>query len=266
MEGTRVSLLHDLQGWSTDPAAHRIFWLDGMAGTGKSAIARSFCRFLDQNRLLGGSFFCLRGSESRGNVKRILPTLAWFLARQDLDYGNSLLEVLEDAPDIEEHSIERQVDFLLQKPLRNLRTTGLPVLVIDALDECANAQEVTKLLKTLLSVGVGLPVKLFLTSRPERHILTQFKSDLHRILRLHDIHEDLVEQDIFLYLTNRLTEIRSSHGAISSMFPAHWPATKDVKTLTRLSGMLFVYAFTAVQYIEDENPVKRLQTFDRTDS
>jgi adenylylsulfate kinase-like enzyme len=56
--------LRDLQRWSTDPAAHRIFWLDGMAGTGKSAIARSFCRFLHENSLLGGSFFCLRGNES----------------------------------------------------------------------------------------------------------------------------------------------------------------------------------------------------------
>jgi hypothetical protein len=43
------------------------------------------------------------------------------------------------------------------------------------------------------------------------------------------------------------------------MFPAHWPATKDVKTLTRLSGKLFAYAFKAVQYIEDENPVERLR-------
>jgi hypothetical protein len=108
-------------------------------------------------------------------------------------------------------------------------------------------------------VGVGLPMKFFFTSRPERHILPHFKSDHQRILRLHDIHQDLVEQDIFLYLNNRLTDVRISNSGISSMFPAHWPATKDVKTLTRLSGKLFVYAFTAVQYIEDENPVERLR-------
>jgi hypothetical protein len=133
------------------------------------------------------------------------------------------------------------------------------VVAIDALDECANAQDVTRLLKNLLSVAADLPMKFFLTSRPERHILTHFKSDLHRILRLHDIHQDLVEQDIFLYLTNRLTDVRISNSGISSMFPTHWPATKDIETLTRLSGKLFVYAFTAVQYIEDENPVERLR-------
>jgi hypothetical protein len=196
-------------------------------------------------------------------VKRILPTLAWFLARQDFAYQKSLLDVLWEAPDVAEYSIERQVDFLLQKPLRNQQTTRPLVLVIDALDECANAKEVTRLLKKLLSIGVDLPMKFFLTSRPERHILTQFKSGLHRILRLHDIHQDLVEEDIFLYLNNQLTNVRDSYSGISSMFPAHWPATKDVKTLTRLSGKLFVYAFTAVQYIAAENPVERLRTLTR---
>jgi hypothetical protein len=192
-------------------------------------------------------------------VKRILPTLGWFLASQDLDYQKSLLDVLREAPDVAEYSIERQVDLLLQKPLRNRHTTRPPVFVIDALDECGNAQEVTRLLKKLLSVGVDLPMKFFLTSRPERHILPHFKSDHQRILRLHDIHQDLVEQDIFLYLNKRLGDVRISNSGISSMFPAHWPAAKDVKTLTRLSGKLFVYAFTAVQYIEDENPVERLR-------
>jgi len=250
MDGTRVSLLDDLKQWSMDATTHRIFWLDGMAGTGKSAIARSLCRFLDENGLLGGSFFCLRGNESRTNAKRILPTLAWFLTRQDSHYQTSLLQVLREAPDVAEYSIERQVDFLLQKPIHNQQTTGHPlVLVIDALDECANASEVARLLKKLLSVGVDLPMKFFLTSRPERHILTHFKSGLHRILRLHDIHQDVVEMDIFLYLNKRLTDIRCSNSGISSMFPATWPARKDVETLTRLSGKLFIYAFTAVQYI-----------------
>ena len=86
MEGTRVSLLNDLQQWSMDATAPPIFWLDGMAGTGKSAIARSFCRFYHQDERLGGSFFCLRGHESRANVKRILPTLSWLLCRQDPHY------------------------------------------------------------------------------------------------------------------------------------------------------------------------------------
>ena len=273
MEGTRVSLLNDLQQWSMDVTTPPIFWLDGMAGTGKSAIARSFCRFLHGNRRLGGSFFCLRGHESRANVKRILPTLAWFLARQDSQYQTTLLGILQDAPDVADYSIKRQVEFLLETPLRGVSVNEQRpplVLAIDALDECGDAEEVKQLLNKLLAISKDLPVKFFLTSRPERHIVAYFESsqslsESHRILRLHDIEQDLVEADILLYLNRQLTVVRSLSGS-PSMFPPDWPALDDILTLTRFSGKLFIYAFTAVKYIAAKNHVKRLQTLTKLTS
>ena len=270
MEGTRVSLLNDLQQWSMDISAPPIFWLDGMAGTGKSAIARSFCRFLHDNERLGGSFFCLRGHESRSNMRRILPTLAWFLARRDSQFQTTLLSILRDAPDVADYTIKRQVEFLLETPLRRVSVNEQRpplVLAIDALDECADAEEVTQLLNKVLAVSKDLPVKFFLTSRPERHIVAHFESsqsqsESHRILRLHDIEQDLVEADISLYLSKQLTAIRSSSRS-PSMFPPNWPNPSDISILTRLSGKLFIYTFTAVKYIAATNHVKRLQTLTR---
>jgi len=269
MEGTRVSLLKDLQQWSMDFTTPPIFWLDGMAGTGKSAIARSFCRSLHESHRLGGSFFCRRGNESRANVKRILPTLAWFFARQYSQYKSTLFEVLRDAPDVADYTIQRQVEFLLEKPLHrrvfvNRRRQPL-VFAIDALDECSDAEEVEQLLNKLLCVCKDLPVKFFLTSRPERHIVAHFESsqpEFHRVLRLHDIEQDLVKEDISLYLKTRLADIRSSHR-FPSVFPQVWPSPRDIGILTRLSGKLFIYAFTAVKYVAAKNHVKRLQTLTR---
>ncbi|KAJ7860591.1 hypothetical protein B0H14DRAFT_3134823, partial [Mycena olivaceomarginata] len=91
LNGTRLDLLADLRAWSRDPNSPRIFWLDGMAGTGKSAIARSFCRMLREDKQLGGSFFCLRGNVNQGNTKCILPTLSRHLAPQDMTYKWALL-------------------------------------------------------------------------------------------------------------------------------------------------------------------------------
>src|ERR1700742_5220821 len=113
MEGTRTRLLNDLDDWSKDPSAPRIFWLDGMAGTGKSAIARSFCRALRGRGSLGGSFFCSRGTASRENARRIVPTLAWFLGRRDSKYRASLLRILSDSPDIADETVDLQVERLL---------------------------------------------------------------------------------------------------------------------------------------------------------
>lgn len=196
---------------------------------------------------------------------RILPTLAWFLARRDSVYRSSLLYILRDVPDVADYAIEMQVEYLLIEPFRQtvINQKGerpLLVLVIDALDECAETEEVKELLNKLLSISSDFPVKFFLTSRPERHIRMQFESPqskLHRVLRLHDIEQDLVQEDIFLYINARLKGIRSS--SVEDL-PPDWPARRDVQQLTRLAGKLFIYASTATRYIEDQNHVYRLQT------
>ncbi|KAJ7824136.1 WD40-repeat-containing domain protein, partial [Mycena leptocephala] len=259
LEGTRVDLLADLQAWSRDPNSPRIFWLDGMAGTGKSAVARSFCRRLRKNKQLGGSFFCLRGNASRGNPKHILPTLAIQLASQDAAYKWALLVAL-DTGISSDANLEIQVEELLQKPLRSVDSNALPtlVLVIDALDELDGEHATKDLLQRLVSTVPSLPIKLFVTSRPERHIRPQFDNpaDFQRVVRLHDIEDNIVTADISLYLTTRLAGLRAEN---SSTLPPTWASSADVEALTSRAGKLFIYAFTVVEYIR-ENPRDRLQT------
>jgi len=43
------------------------------------------------------------------------------------------------------------------------------------------------------------------------------------------------------------------------MFPDDWPTQRDIATLTRLAGKLFIYAFTAIRYIEECNHIERLE-------
>ncbi|KAJ7503976.1 hypothetical protein B0H11DRAFT_1710483, partial [Mycena galericulata] len=259
LEGTRVDLLNDLRAWSRDHNSPRIFWLDGMAGTGKSAIARSFCHMLRGAKQLGGSFFCLQGDANRGNSKRILPTLALHLARQDETYKSALLAALDKGIS-SNTNLEIQVENLLEKPLRGADSDGLPplVLVIDELDELDDEDATTDLIRRLVSAVPRLPIKLFVTSRPERHIRPHFdtQADLRRVLRLHDIEENIIKDDISLYFTNRLASIRAESNPL---LPPEWASHADVEALTRRAGKLFIYAFTAMKYI-GENPRVRLRT------
>jgi 2-phosphoglycerate kinase len=39
--GTRVELLREIEAWTESPHGKCIFWLNGMAGTGKSTISRT---------------------------------------------------------------------------------------------------------------------------------------------------------------------------------------------------------------------------------
>ena len=56
--GTRESILKDLMLWARSPQDQNVFWLNGLAGTGKSTIAQSFSEAVAEEGFLGASFFC----------------------------------------------------------------------------------------------------------------------------------------------------------------------------------------------------------------
>ncbi|TIA31917.1 WD40 repeat-like protein [Aureobasidium pullulans] len=61
LRGTRVDLLADIQDWSTSPQSKCIFWLNGIAGAGKSTISRSVAEQFNKAECLGANFFFKRG-------------------------------------------------------------------------------------------------------------------------------------------------------------------------------------------------------------
>ena len=75
-----MDVLLELEYWLKDKQDHRVFWLNGLAGTGKSTIAQTFAEITFADGILGASFFCSRDSEARSNLKSIFPTLAFQLA------------------------------------------------------------------------------------------------------------------------------------------------------------------------------------------
>ncbi|KAJ7884841.1 hypothetical protein B0H14DRAFT_3432243 [Mycena olivaceomarginata] len=180
MDGTRVSVLAQLLAWATDPSAPSVYWLNGMAGTGKSAIARSFAKLLDSepHTILGANFFCSRASEA---------------------YGRAVIDVLKKNRDrsFPSCTLTEQFEKLVVLPSAALSGSdekhNTLVVIIDALDECLDAEGTRTFLKTLLRLKpTGL--KFFLTCRPEVHIQQEL---VHQTaLRLHDIERDIVAADM----------------------------------------------------------------------
>ena len=58
MKGTRRDVLLQLESWLNDGQDKRVFWLNGLAGTGKSTIAQSFAEMSFADGKLGATFFC----------------------------------------------------------------------------------------------------------------------------------------------------------------------------------------------------------------
>jgi hypothetical protein len=60
LPNTRVDLLKEIYNWVDSEDEQCIFWLSGLAGTGKSTIARTVARRYFEQKRLGASFFLLK--------------------------------------------------------------------------------------------------------------------------------------------------------------------------------------------------------------
>ncbi|KAF8533478.1 hypothetical protein BDD12DRAFT_946368 [Trichophaea hybrida] len=61
LRDTRVDLVEQIKTWSKDSHGPYIFWLNGIAGTGKSTIARTVANAWHKENRLGASFFFSKG-------------------------------------------------------------------------------------------------------------------------------------------------------------------------------------------------------------
>jgi hypothetical protein len=251
---TRVAVLGKLRSWAYHDQSEKIYWLNGMAGTGKTTIAYSLCGQLDDTRTLAASFFCSRQLPSCRDVNLILPTISYQLARFSRPFRFALSSSLEEDPGVHTRKLSDQFEKLIVRPLRAVKDT-IPadlVVVIDALDECQNDDGVGQILDTLLSRISDLPIKFFVTSRPEAKILDQMRSGQNKRipveLRLHELEHSIVREDIETYLKIKLAPIQLSDA--------------QFKSLVQQAGVLFIYAATVVRYVGADNfsrsPQKRL--------
>ena len=239
-----------------------MYWLNGLAGTGKSTIAQSFAEMVSMEGILGASFFCSRDYLNRRELKNIFPTLGHQLACRYPHFRTHLINIIKQNPAISHTSLISQLENLLVTPLSREKVSC--VIIIDALDECIDDQPASAILSVLGQFVRQLPlVKFFITGRPEPRIRAGFRLPLlephTHIFLLHQVESSSVNDDIQLYLTQRLTTIAKQRSDVE--LPNPWPHENQIKTLTEKSSGLFIFASTLVRFIESEyhEPDKRLQ-------
>ena len=239
-----------------------MFWLNGLAGTGKSTIAQSFSDTAANERFLGASFFCSRDYLNRRELKNIFPTLAYQLACHYPSFQTHLITIIKKDPTLAHTSLISQLENLLVVPLSEAKISC--VIVIDALDECIDNQPASAILSVLGRFAKQLPlVKFFVTGRPEPRIRSGFRlpllEPLTQIFLLHGVELSSVNNDIQLYLVQRLTTIAKQRSDVD--LPDSWPQDGDIEVLTKKSSGLFIFASTLARFIESEyhDPNERLQ-------
>ncbi|CAE6465684.1 unnamed protein product [Rhizoctonia solani] len=148
---TRVGVLSRIFTWVDDPSSGPVYWINGMAGTGKTTIAYTLSSKLDIANKLAARFFCSRSIPKQRQVSSIIPSIAFQLAEFSDPFYNSLLDVLEDSSlQLDQHSPGLLVDSLISRPLLDVKDT-LPdhiVIIIDAIDECEDKRGTSQLLES----------------------------------------------------------------------------------------------------------------------
>ena len=133
--------------WAKNPQSRNVFWLNGLAGTGKSTIAQSFSEAVAKEGLLGASFFCSRDYLDRKELKHIFPTLAYQLACHYPHFQSHIISIIKNNPTLAHTSLISQLENLLISPLSGKNISC--IIVIDALDECIDNEPSSAILSVL---------------------------------------------------------------------------------------------------------------------
>ena len=259
LKGTRDGILAEIEDWTEDFEKSPIFWLNGLAGTGKTAIAQTISEVMFAEGRLGASFFCSRGVEDRSNLQLIFPTLAFQLAQQYPGFRSSLIPLLQSNPDIVHESLQDQMAKFLVEPLRSAGIST--VIVIDALDECKDEDPESAILLVLGQSVSDIPrVKFIITSRPEVHIMAGFRRPLLEgladVFILHHVEPSIIDKDIRRFFKHELSKLARRCGI------EHWPTDEHLDELCRRAAGFFVYAVATVNFLDHkfQDPSDRLDT------
>ena len=238
-----------------------MFWLNGLAGTGKSTIAQTFAEISFADGDLGASFFCSRDFEDRSNLQTIFPTLAFQLAYRYSLFRDQLVRVLKAKPGVGKESLCNQMEKVIVGPLKATQIQTL--IIIDALDECKDEEPASAILSVLSRFVDKIPqVKFFITGRPEPRIRSGFRLELLRpiteVLRLHDVERSLVDNDIKLFFRTGLTEIAETRSDCD--LAEDWPHSYEIDILCEKAAGLFIYASTVIKFVafRHGSPAERL--------
>lgn len=77
---THVDLLREIYNWADGQDERSIFWLNSLAGIGKSTIARTVARHYFDKGHLGASFFFLQGRGDVSHASKFATSIAMQLA------------------------------------------------------------------------------------------------------------------------------------------------------------------------------------------
>ena len=262
MDGTRQSLLNQIKDWVANKSGQEnvpqgnAYWLHGSPGIGKTSLAHSICASLHERNHLAGAFFCRRDDPNLSEPINILPTFIHELAIHFPPFRTIVAKHLREDPKLTSESMKSSLflDFIRSLPCHPENTL---VFVIDALDECGDAQSRPRLLKVLSNAAAQAPwLKVIITSRTEVDIQHFFDTLTQSSYTPYDLATDQDASSDLRTFARGQFDLVASHWHLDTS----WPKESDFNRVISRANGLFIFVKTLVLTLERcEDPEESLK-------
>ncbi|XP_006464159.1 hypothetical protein AGABI2DRAFT_209217 [Agaricus bisporus var. bisporus H97] len=256
--GTREQYIQDIIHWALsndDQASQPLFWMKGLAGVGKSALAQSCVELLNGlGKPCAAYFFSVNGKMKHGSF---FNTVAYQLSTIFPQYRDLVDSKIRRDNTLVDKSMASQFKTLIIEPLQDLENQGKSIgfrvpIFVDGLDECESQDAQCQIIELIASSARdgSIPLCWAFFSRPERHIEATFGRTnvssicYHTILPVSRDADGEIELYLRVGFENVLRECN-----LPAAPGTPWPSIEDMKVLVDASSGLFVYASTILRYI-----------------
>lgn len=213
---------------------------------------------------LGASFSFKRGEIDRGDLAKFVPTISRQLASRISAIKPAVKSALDADSEVFRGPVSEQFKMLIEEPLSKLqKIQAAPsslVVIIDALDECNDDEDIRLLIRLLsdLCSTISFYVRVFVTSRPELPVRLGFgainQDNNHQDLELHQIPPPIIKLDISVFLHHEFAKIREYFNLVEAeelKLAKFWPSKAEIMKLTLAASPLFISAATICRFVSD---------------
>ncbi|KAJ4986332.1 Vegetative incompatibility protein HET-E-1-like protein 15 [Stagonosporopsis vannaccii] len=229
-----MDILNKAYSWVDGQDERCIFWVSGLAGTGKSTIARTVAhRYYNQQRLAASFFFSRAGSDI-GHAGKFVTSIASQFASNVPAVRQHINAAIAKHSDIVSQSLHDQWQHLVCRPLSalsesepgSIQTTY--IVVIDALDECSDDSDICEIVRLLAGVQSSITcvrLRVLLTSRPEVPLLLVADPGRKHFV-LHKLLPSIFDYSTELYSEARPWNIKTGEEIYSSRYRNFQPLSE----------------------------------------
>lgn len=240
----------------TGPNGSSIFWLNGMVGSGKPAVAQSISELCENQGWLAGSFFFSWAMADQCNAQRLFLTITYQLSVCIPSLKSFILGVIENNFSVPVKALQDQLWKLIIDPLLQLTEplSSPMIVVVDALNKCEDNRLVGNIIEHVAeALGIlNLPLWFFFTSWPKPYVVAKFESGTAAAMTHHfALHKFDAQDDIHIFLPLSLAAIYAECKQVMCSILQPWPTDCDLNTLVWRSSGLFIFALTGSKYVAD---------------